>query len=149
MWNNNGVMVQKQLSCVLTSAVCAKNYWAHWPFGPMASTGLLAQPGFTGPNNWHNTMSTIFPQASRASGRALFTGPIRNWLANVVGPVLISQTASVTLTFDLWPWPFAWTSLLSLVNTSENIMMIPWWKHSEKVVTDGKTDRRTDGLNHS
>ena len=24
---------------------------------------------------------------------------------------------SVTLTFDLWPWPFAWTSLLSLVIT--------------------------------
>ena len=27
---------------------------------------------------------------------------------------------SVTLTFDLWHWPFAWTSLLSLVITPEN-----------------------------
>ena len=27
---------------------------------------------------------------------------------------------SVTLTFDLWPWRFAWTSLLSLVITPEN-----------------------------
>ena len=36
----------------------------------------------TGPNNWHNTMSTKFPHASRASGTALFTGPIGNWLAN-------------------------------------------------------------------
>ena len=60
---------------------------------------------------------------------------------------------SVTLTFDLWPWPFAWTSLLSLVITPENFMMIWWWEHGEKGVTDrrtdGRTDRRTDGLNQS
>ena len=37
---------------------------------------------------------------------------------------------SVTLTFDLWPWAFAWTSLLSLVITRENFMMVQWWKHS-------------------
>ena len=54
-------------------------------------------------------------------------------------------STSVTLTFDLWPWPFAWTSLLSLVITPENCMMILWWEHSQK----GVTDRRTDGLNHS
>ena len=56
---------------------------------------------------------------------------------------------SVTLTFDLWSWPFAWTSLLSLVITPENFMMIRWWEHSQKGVTDrqtdGRTDRRTDG----
>ena len=52
---------------------------------------------------------------------------------------------SVTLTFDLWPWPFAWTSLLSLVITPENVMMIGWWEHSQKGVTDRQTDRRTDG----
>ena len=51
---------------------------------------------------------------------------------------------SVTLTFDLWPWPFAWTSLLSLVITPENFMMIGWWEHSQKGVTDRQTDRRTD-----
>ena len=51
---------------------------------------------------------------------------------------------SVTLTFDLWPWPFAWTSLLSLVITPENLMMIRWWEHSQKGVTDGQTDGRTD-----
>ena len=33
---------------------------------------------------------------------------------------------SVTLTFDIWPWPFALTSLLSLVITPENFMMIRW-----------------------
>ena len=60
---------------------------------------------------------------------------------------------SVTLTFDLWPWPFAWTSLLSLVITPENFMMIRWWEHGKKGVTDGQTDRQTDrqtdGLNQS
>ena len=53
---------------------------------------------------------------------------------------------SVTLTFDLWPWPFAWTSLLTMVITPENFMMIRWWEHGEKGVTDGQTDghRQTD-----
>ena len=51
---------------------------------------------------------------------------------------------SVTLTFDLWPWPFAWTSLLSLVITPENFVAIRWQEHSEKVVTDRQTDRRTE-----
>ena len=48
---------------------------------------------------------------------------------------------SVTLTFDLWPWPYAWTSLWSLVITPENVMMIRWWEHSQK----GVADRQTDG----
>ena len=53
---------------------------------------------------------------------------------------------SVTLTFDLWPWPFAWTSVLSLVLTPENFVMIQWWEHSQKGVTaDRQADRRTDG----
>ena len=51
---------------------------------------------------------------------------------------------SVTLTFDLGPWPFAWTSLLTMVITPENFMMVRWWEHGEKGVTDGRTDRRTD-----
>ena len=55
---------------------------------------------------------------------------------------------SVTLTFDLWPWPFAWTSLLSLVITPENFMMIRWWEHSQKGVTDRQTDGRTDWTIH-
>ena len=56
---------------------------------------------------------------------------------------------SVTLIFDLWPWPFARTLLWSLVITPENFMMIRWWEHSQKGVTDrrtdGQTDRQTDG----
>ena len=52
---------------------------------------------------------------------------------------------SVTLTFDLWPCAFAWTSLLTMVITPEKFMMIRWWEHGEKGVTDGRTDRQTDG----
>ena len=66
---------------------------------------------------------------------------VRKWVSWVV--------TSVILTFDLWSWPIAWTSLLSLVITPENFMMIRWWKHSEKGVThtetDGRTDRQTYG----
>ena len=51
---------------------------------------------------------------------------------------------SVTLTFDLWPWPFAWTLPWSVVITPENFMMIRWWEHSQKGVTDRRTDRQTD-----
>ena len=51
---------------------------------------------------------------------------------------------SVTLTFDIWPWPFTWTSLLTMVINPENFM-IRWWEHGEKGVTDG----RTDGKDHS
>ena len=57
---------------------------------------------------------------------------VRKWLSWVM--------TSVTLTFDLWPSPFAWTSLLSLVITPENFVMIRWWEHSQKGVTDRQTD---------
>ena len=52
---------------------------------------------------------------------------------------------SVTLTFALWHWPFVWTSHLSMAITPENFMMILWQGHCEKVVTDGRTDRQTNG----
>ena len=55
---------------------------------------------------------------------------------------------SVTLAFDLWPWPFAWTLRWSLVITPENFMMIRWWEHSQKGVTDRRTDGQTDGKYH-
>ena len=59
---------------------------------------------------------------------------VRKWLSWVL--------TSVTLTVDLWPWPFARTSRLSLVITPENFMMMRWWEHSEKGVTDRRTDKR-------
>ena len=55
----------------------------------------------------------------------------------------------VTLTFDLWPWPFAWTLPWSLVMSPENFMMIRWWKHSQKGVTDRQTDGQTDRKYHT
>ena len=51
---------------------------------------------------------------------------------------------SVTLTFDLWPWPLAWTLRCSLVITPENFLMIRWWEQSQKGVTDRRTDRQTE-----
>ena len=48
---------------------------------------------------------------------------------------------SVTLTFDLWPSPVAWTSRLSMVLTPENFRMIRWQEHCTKRC-DGRTDRR-------
>ena len=48
---------------------------------------------------------------------------------------------SVTLTFDLWPWPFVWTLLWSLVTTPENFMMIDDGNIVKKA---WQTDRRTD-----
>ena len=43
---------------------------------------------------------------------------------------------------DLDLWPFAWTLPWSLVITPENFMMIRWWEHSQKGVTDRRTDRQ-------
>ena len=48
--------------------------------------------------------------------------------------------------FDLWPLTLTFC-ILSLVITPENFMMIWWWEHSQKGVTEGLTDRQTDGLN--
>ena len=55
---------------------------------------------------------------------------------------------SVTLTFDLFSWPFAWTLPWSMVITPKNFMMMRWWEHSQKGVTDGQTDRRTENTIH-
>ena len=52
---------------------------------------------------------------------------------------------SVTLTLELYSWPFAWTSFLSLVITPENFVMIRWWEHSEKGARDRRSDEQTDG----
>ena len=55
------------------------------------------------------------------------------WIqAGVTVPKRLSWVVtSVTLTFDLWPWPFAWT--------------LRWWEHSPKGVRDRWTDGQTDG----
>ena len=56
---------------------------------------------------------------------------------------------SLTLTFELWHWTFAWTSFLPMVVTPENLMMIRWWEHIDKGVTDRQTDGQRDGQKFS
>ena len=48
------------------------------------------------------------------------------------------------LTYEPWPWPFAWTSPLSVAMTAANFMIIRWQLHCEKGVTGRQTDGRTD-----
>ena len=92
-------------------------------------------------NNRAPLLSNIKLYASFHHHMWIQTGvTVRKWLSWVI--------TSVTLTFDLWPWPFAWTSLLSLVITPENFVMIQWREHSQKGVTDRQTDRRTDWTIH-
>ena len=38
---------------------------------------------------------------------------------------------------DLWPRPFASTSLVSLVINPENFMMIRWWEHTQQGKSEG------------
>ena len=92
-------------------------------------------------NNRAHLLSNTKLYASFHHHMRIKTGvPVRKRLSWVV--------TTVTLTFDLWPWPFAWTLLLSLVITPENFMMIRWWEHSQKGVTDGQTDGQTDWTIH-
>ena len=92
-------------------------------------------------NNRAPLLSNIKLYASFHHHMWIQTGvTVRKRLSWVVTPV--------TLTFDLWPWPFAWASLLSLVITPENFMMIWRWEHSQKGVTDRQTDRRTENTIH-
>ena len=59
------------------------------------------------------------------------------WIQTGVTVRKLWVVTSVTLTFDLWPWPFAWTSLLSLVITPENFVMIRWREHGEQGKSEG------------
>ena len=53
---------------------------------------------------------------------------------------LLSWVLTWSCDLDLWPLTltFVWTSLLSLVITPENFMMIQWQEHFEKGVTVGR-----------
>ena len=84
-------------------------------------------------NNRAPLLSNIKLYASFHCHMWIQTGvTVQKWLSGVL--------TSVTLTFNLWPQPFAWTSLLSMVITPQNFMMIRWREHSEKGVTDGRMD---------
>ena len=85
-------------------------------------------------NNW----VPLYDPSSFVHNFTTVTGvTVREWLRGVL--------TSVTLTFDIWPWPFAWTSLLSMIITPDNLMMILWQEHCQKGVTDRRMDGRTEG----
>ena len=84
-------------------------------------------------NAQFGSKSTIFFSPVTSSNIKLYTSFHHHmWIQTgvTVRKRLSWVVTSVTLIFDLWPWPFAWTSLLSLVITPENFMMIRWWEHS-------------------
>ena len=93
---------------------------------------------------WRMTLkNNMAPLLSNIKLYASFHHPMWIQTGVTVRKPLRWVMTSVTLTFDLWPWLFAWTSLLSLVITPENFVMIRWWEHSRKGVTDRQIDRRT------
>ena len=49
---------------------------------------------------------------------------------------------------DLWPLTLTFCMDVTFVMTSENFVMIWWWEHSQKGVTDGQTDGQTDWTIH-
>ena len=59
------------------------------------------------------------------------------WIATGVSWVL----TSATFTFDLWPWPFVWTSLRSLVITPK---ISRWYDDANTVKRVWQTERRTE-----
>ena len=99
---------------------------------------------------WHMTLKNN--RAPLLSNTKLYVSFYHHMLIQtrvIVRKRLSWVVTSVTLTFDLWPWPFAWTLPSSLMITPENFMMIQSWKHSQKGVTDRWTDRQTDRKYHS
>ena len=70
---------------------------------------------------------------------------IHRWIQTGVTVLKRSIWVKIKNVSDLGPWPFAWTSLLPLVITPENFIMMRWWEHSDKC----EADEQMDGLNHS
>ena len=155
-WNlTDDLEKQKGTSSMLVQALCiiseplVNSNWSYSPETPnLGQIRQFLEPcdleisRMTLKNNRAPLLSNIKLYASFHHHMWIQTGvTVRKRLSGVM--------TSVTLTFNLWPWPVAWTSLLSMVITSENFTMIRWQEHSEKGVTDRQTDRQTDGLNHS
>ena len=59
----------------------------------------------------------------------IISSPYVNSNGATVQQRLNGVMTSVTLTFYIWPWPFAWTSRLPVVITLENFRMIRWHEH--------------------
>ena len=132
-----------QAMCIISLPLVNSN-WSYSPETPnLGQVRRFLEPcdleirRMTLKNNRAPLLSNIKLYASFHHHMWIQTGvTVRKRLSRVV--------TSVTLTFDLWPWPFAWTLLWSLVITPENFMMIRWWEHSQKGVTDRRTDGQTE-----
>ena len=85
------------------------------------------------------------PLLSNIKFCASFHCRMRNQIGVTVRKRLNGVMTSVTVTFNLWPGPFAWTSRLSMVITLENFRTIRWQEHCEKGVTNRQRDGRTGG----
>ena len=132
-----------QALCIISQPLVNSN-WSYSPEKPnLGQIQWFLEPcdlaiwRITLKNNRAPLLSNIKLYASFYHHMWIQTGvTVRKWLSWVV--------TSVTLTIDLWPWPFAWTLRSSLVITSENFMIIRWWEHSQKGVTDRQTDGQTE-----
>ena len=87
-------------------------------------------------NNRAPLLSNIKLCASFHHHMSIQTGvTVQKWLNGVM--------TSVTLTFDLWPCHFAWTSRLSIVITQDDTMSGTLSKRCHRR-TDRRTDRQTE-----
>ena len=148
-WNlTDDLQKQQSTSSTLLQALCSISYPlvnSNWSYSP--ETPNLGQiRRFLAPCDleiWRMTLKNI--RAPPLSNIKLYVSFHHHmWIQTgvTVRKRLSWVVTSVTLTFDLWPWPFVWTLPWSLVITPENFMMIRWWEHSQKGVTDGQTDRK-------
>ena len=98
--------------CIWNSA-CKHTAWSTSLSPRVADDAGLAQLDFTRPVSRKQGKSEGFDSCDRPSNLTLIDPHLEG-----------DQLTSVTLIFDLWPWPFAWTLLWSLVITPEHLMMI-------------------------
>ena len=124
-WIKTGVTVQKRafgVQIVDFSACMALNF-CRWPW---------------------KTVRHIFHTTSSFMQNSIAIYKLKLELRSGIPQIGGGFFTSVTLIFHIWPWPFAWTSLLSVVITPGNYMTVQWWEHNEKGVADRQIFRRTD-----
>ena len=119
--------------CEFKSGVFVRKRWNRGQIGD-----ILARVAFKS-CGWHwKTIGHLFHATSSSVYHFVaiceFKLELRNWAKFVL--------TSVNLTVDLWSWTFVWTSLLSMLFTAENFMMIWWQEHFERSVTGGQTGGR-------
>ena len=136
-WNLTDDLEKKGTSSMLLQALCIISYplvnsnWSYSPEKPnLGQIRRFLEPcdleiwQLTLKNNRAPPLSNIKLYVSFHHHMWIQTGV-------TVQKLLRWVVTSVTLTFDLWPWPFAWTLPWSLVITPEHFMMIRWWEHSQ------------------